>query len=699
MSQKGGSAQLVPKRKRQSKTVRNVNAEKRVLAKIGAEKMEEIQRDWASKDTAWGGRDYYIAQGVIISLLQMNFKQLEICIMLRCGNGRVSALNKLLKTGNWQLSPKLRPPPLHALTEEERDFIRAEKEYWELEDGFPCSHRRPRQYLAKENTTWVKLHEIYAERMRAGGHRVVSYERWTQYVHFYFPGLRLNRTTTDDCDACIRLKIELKMPNLEPARKAELELELATHLGVAIQQRRLMSKFVKGYVANIDPAQLFPTEDVLDDTVEDLAGLVDQQLLIDAVERGRTVGAKVLVQAEDFGGSIALPHYGFSRPQADYFNSNLMEHPFVTTNINDNVNYVWFFDERAQDKGADCLCSLRTRYHLMQLDRYADCVFQPRVSVSIMDNCVGQNKSQVVMKFFAMLSVLLYEKVVLLYLLPGHSHMKPDRVVAWVKGAIKGLNLYTPQQIVEKCNTVNSIEAEFLDHNSPNRPFFVGWEAVLNKYFRNMPAGFISFYFFEMDRGTVTYRHTGDSLDAEASVHSLLRADYTVVKKALFQELFGVTSVSELSAASINSLKLPRHKGNTLTKKKVKSLSKKYFSIPPQYRPYYPTVDSGVGDVESTDEGSSDDGDDDSDDTDDGEDAPVTRPAPPLHARAAPTPATPAKPKKSDVAPGARKPGRPRTIKPTTPNGQRSILTYLTPPTATPATPAPTPASTPAPNA
>ena len=32
----------------------------------------------------------------------------------------------------------------------------------------------------------------------------------------------------------------------------------------------------------------------------------------------------VALQAEDYGGSIALPHYGFRRPSADYFNSNLM---------------------------------------------------------------------------------------------------------------------------------------------------------------------------------------------------------------------------------------------------------------------------------------------------------------------------------------------------------------------------------------
>lgn len=140
---------------------------------------------------------------------------------------------------------------------------------------------------------------------------------------------------------------------------------------------------------------------------------------------------------------------------------------------------------------------------------------------------------------------------------------------------------------------MNSVEAEFLDHNSPSRPFFVGWEVLLNKYFRKMPTGFTSFYFFEMDRGTVTYRHTGDTPDAEASVHSLLRADYNVVKKALLKELFGVSVASELSAASISSLKLPRHKGNTLTKKKIKSLAKKYFSIPSEYLSYVPVQGQG----------------------------------------------------------------------------------------------------------
>lgn len=68
----------------------------------------------------------------------------------------------------------------------------------------------------------------------------------------------------------------------------------------------------------------------------------------------------------------------------------------------------------------------------------------PRVSISILDNCVGQNKSQLMMKFFPLLSVCFYDTVATLYLLPGHSHMMADRATAHAKGALKMENIYHP---------------------------------------------------------------------------------------------------------------------------------------------------------------------------------------------------------------------------------------------------------------
>ena len=87
-----------------------------------------------------------------------------------------------------------------------------------------------------------------------------------------------------------------------------------------------------------------------------------------------------------------------------------------------------FYDERGQGKGADALCSLRLIFHLnKQAEETA-----PKISISIRiaDNCVGQNKSQTVMKFNCMLSVLFYDELNISFLKSGHSHMAPDRVWA-----------------------------------------------------------------------------------------------------------------------------------------------------------------------------------------------------------------------------------------------------------------------------
>ena len=54
----------------------------------------------------------------------------------------------------------------------------------------------------------------------------------------------------------------------------------------------------------------------------------------------------VQLQAEDYGGGIALPHYGYRRPSVDYFNSNLMTYNFVIADITTGQNNVFFYDER-----------------------------------------------------------------------------------------------------------------------------------------------------------------------------------------------------------------------------------------------------------------------------------------------------------------------------------------------------------------
>ncbi|ETK71030.1 hypothetical protein L915_21651, partial [Phytophthora nicotianae] len=67
---------------------------------------------------------------------------------------------------------------------------------------------------------------------------------------------------------------------------------------------------------------------------------------------------RVQIQAEGYGGSLSMPHYGHTRPSVDYFNSNVIIQNFVEADITKRNN-VFVYEERAQRKDAHALCSLR----------------------------------------------------------------------------------------------------------------------------------------------------------------------------------------------------------------------------------------------------------------------------------------------------------------------------------------------------
>ncbi|ETI52717.1 hypothetical protein F443_04225, partial [Phytophthora nicotianae P1569] len=113
-------------------------------------------------------------------------------------------------------------------------------------------------------------------------------------------------------------------------------------------------------------------------------------------------------------------------------------------------------------------------------------------------------------------------KVVLLFLLPGHSHNAADRVVAWCRNKMKGVNLYAPNEIVAKMNESKSVRAQFIDHRSHLLTFFYGWPELLYKYFTNMTSGYTENYFFEIDGGIVSMKHLVTTPDEDVQHHSLI---------------------------------------------------------------------------------------------------------------------------------------------------------------------------------
>ena len=149
--------------------------------------------------------------------------------------------------------------------------------------------------------------------------------------------------------------------------------------------------------------------------------------------------------------------------------------------------------------------------------------------------------------------------------------MLPDRVVGQCKNSIKGLNLYTIEQIVERCNSVNGINAEWLRKDDVDRPFRVGWGTILDKYFKDLPGGYTHFYFFEFTAGFLTYRRLATTPDSEAITVQMI--DLTEgTKDKLMIELFGKRSPSKVKMGDVT---LPKNTGRLLSESKLKSLAEK----------------------------------------------------------------------------------------------------------------------------
>ena len=179
------------------------------------------------------------------------------------------------------------------------------------------------------------------------------------------------------------------------------------------------------------------------------------------------------------------------------------------------VNRVVTYDERGMGKDANAMCSVRLQLHLRRqvVSRQLPPTARHTILFQVMDNNVGQNKSELVFKYMAMLSLTWFpDGVTLLYLLPGHSHMAPDRVVGWLRKAIGKSQHYLPEHIVAAMNTVTNVEAEFLDHADPVSSLMLSnWSTVLDKHLRSIGplpkiGGYTKQYFFEFKKGFLTMR-------------------------------------------------------------------------------------------------------------------------------------------------------------------------------------------------
>lgn len=282
----------------------------------------------------------------------------------------------------------------------------------EVELGYPCRHRKMKRYSA-DFDTYKNLWKAYSEFVPPSLNIQRKMQRTTflKYLRKVHPDFALKRAKEDECDTCIRLNliIDDRRSSLEEKNAARVGLE--KHNGDSRIMRVAMQEAIKEYGKKITPStsdngvleNFEESVDRLPECVDDV--FPDQcQLKIG----GPNEGGKPIVrlQCEDYGGNFCLPWYGSQRPCIDYYLTNLTMYMFVISNLTTGINSVYLYDERAMGKNADALCSLRFVYHMrlfVEARVSKTLLSSPDTLYIVMDNCVGQNKSQVVMMFMLLL--------------------------------------------------------------------------------------------------------------------------------------------------------------------------------------------------------------------------------------------------------------------------------------------------------
>jgi hypothetical protein len=154
--------------------------------------------------------------------------------------------------------------------------------------------------------------------------------------------------------------------------------------------------------------------------------------------------------------------------------------------------------------------------------------------------------------FMAFLSMTLYKRVICHFLVSGHSHMCPDRVVSHVKKSFGVADLFHPSQMIQRMNSIKSVDAVWLDHNDPTRPLFCGWDTVLKEHMKAIPSvkdgGYTKNHFFEFADGQVVARDTVAS-DIKFTHTYVPEELVPVVSQLILKSIIGVTDLTMASIA------------------------------------------------------------------------------------------------------------------------------------------------------
>ena len=195
------------------------------------------------------------------------------------------------------------------------------------------------------------------------------------------------------------------------------------------------------------------------------------------------------VLVADYMQNLDLPHFGGEQPGDTYYFSPLTICGFGVVDYSIEELNAYIYTEAEGKKGGNNVVSLLS--HSLKkkgVFRDAENVGPGESLTMVFDNCGGQNKNRIVLRYaLYLVEKRIYKSVELVFLVCGHTKNVCDRMFKELKQKFHHKNVYTMSQMVSVLNyspKVHVIRAHSELHYD--------WDAYLDRLYKRPAAGTVN---------------------------------------------------------------------------------------------------------------------------------------------------------------------------------------------------------------
>ena len=276
-------------------------------------------------------------------------------------------------------------------------------------------------------------------------------------------------------------------------------------------------------------------------------------------KNGTAWSQRVIVQIADFAQNLDMPHFGSEQPGDIYYFSPLGIYLFgiVSPYHGDNdLLFCQYFTEGEGAKGGNNVSSLL--WNSFKEDGFIERGERDGSMgeyALIMDNCGGQNKNRMVIRFLMLMTEIgIFKKASNVYLVRGHTKNACDRMFMLLKQHFHHKNVYTMDQLHRNLNENDDVNAVEIKSNK-----FFNLDELLDKYYKRPESGSVNrTHIFTMYQEKPGILELKDSTDSPVRTQNLKKGnvDITERKKQILDDLKKILPMKKPGIKPIKQIEL-----------------------------------------------------------------------------------------------------------------------------------------------